>query len=463
MGQANILRAFGVMLVIVGVSMLAPMVLAFFTQPDSAASYFLGALISVLVGAGCLAAVTDRRDTTDLRGAISVILLWWIVGPAFAMIPFLFEGAGLDAAYFDAVSALTTTGAWASNEAASASAAGALWRAQLQWLGGLASLSIAAAIFIRPEFIGIDTMLPPFSRGDRASYLRAIRNAVKSFFSVYLLLTLSCLVLLMLAGAPVLDAVIISMSAVASGGFVPNAQSFAAYPFAVIGALLPFLILAGANFTMVTRMLRGAAGRNRDVETGAYLGAIIVVGGVFWLAAGAGDIDLIPAQLFNAASLFSTYGVVIGEGPTFPLAMITVIIGGSAVSTAGGFKILRWLVIIRRAREEVRSLVSPHGVVKKSNIANELGVWIHFLVFTMILAALTLILSMTGANFELAAAAATAILANAGPVILFAEGAELGYAVFESPILFLLSLGMILGRLEAVVALVVFNRWFWRS
>ncbi|MEL7488770.1 MAG: potassium transporter TrkG, partial [Pseudomonadota bacterium] len=334
---------------------------------------------------------------------------------------------------------------------------------ELQWLGGLASLAIAAAIFIRPSFIGIDTMLPPFSRGDRESYLRAVRNAIAAFFSVYLALTLISFIVVTLAGADSLDAAVIAMSAVASGGFVPDENGLAAFPFAVTGALLPFLVLSGANFTMIARTARGVAGRNRDVETGAYLAAIIVVGGVFWLSAGAGDLDLAPAQVFNAASLFSTYGVVIGEGPTFPLAMITVIIGGSAVSTAGGFKILRWLVIVRRAREEVRSLISPNIVVKQSNIANELGVWIHFLVFTMLLAATTVLLTLGRHDFELSAAAATAILANAGPVIAFADGADAGYAVFGDPLRILLCFGMILGRLEAVVALVIFNRWFWRA
>ena len=142
---------------------------------------------------------------------------------------------------------------------------------------------------------------------------------------------------------------------------------------------------------------------------------------------------------------------------------MTVIIGGSAVSTAGGFKILRWLVIIRRSREEIRRLITPKGVFGKSNIANEFGVWIHFLGFTIILGALTLFITLDGHSFDLAATAATAIFANAGPVIGIVEGAETGYEVFSAPTRILLCAGMILGRLEAVVALAIFNVAFWRS
>jgi len=463
MGYASIIRAFGVTLLILGGAMLLPYFVAFMTPGEAADNYLYGAAVTLIAGSGCIVLSMGRRIAGDFRSAILVILLWWIVAPAFAAIPFMFTmGSFLDA-YFEAVSALTTTGAWLSNEAAITNAPGMLWRGQLQWLGGLASLAIAAAIFIRPAFIGIDTLLPPFPRGDRASYLRAIRNATVGFFSAYLLLTTTSFIIQMLIGAPVLDAAVISMSVVSSGGFIPRADSLAAYPFAVTGALLPFMMLGGANFILITRLMQGKARRNRDVETGVYFLAILIVGVGFWVAADAGDIDLIPAQVFNAASLFSTNGILIGEKPTLPLALVTVIIGGSAVSTAGGFKILRWLVIIRRSREEIRRLIPPRGVFGKSNIANEFGVWIHFLGFTIILGALTLLTTLDGHSFDLAATAATAIFANAGPVIEMVEGAEAGYEVFSEPTRALFCAGMILGRLEAVVALAVFNHAFWRS
>ncbi|MEL7489910.1 MAG: potassium transporter TrkG [Pseudomonadota bacterium] len=463
MGQASIVRAFGLMLIIIGVAMVGPFLLALALGEPSAERYLFGAFVALLTGAGGLAASTDRRVVTDFRGALVITLLWWIAAPAFASIPLALSDLSIFDAYFETVSAMTTTGAWLSNEAAIADRPEMLWRAQLQWLGGLSSLAIAAAIFIRPAFVGIDTLLPPFSRGDRASYLRAIRNAVISFSSVYLLVTLVCFILQMLAGTPVLDAGVISMSMVASGGFIPHADGLSAYPFAATGFLLPFIIIGGANFILVTRITRGAAQKSRDVETGVYLLAIVVIGFVFWLSAGAGDLDLIPAQMFNAASLFSTNGVILGEGPTLPLALVTVIIGGSAVSTAGGFKILRWMVIFRRAREEIRLLITPRGVFGKSTVANELGVWIHFLVFTMTLGAFILVITLGGHSFELAATTATAILANAGPAISMAEGAESGFAVFDAPLRAVLCAGMILGRLEAVVALAIFNRAFWRS
>lgn len=462
MGLTSILRGLSAMLLVLGAAMIAPMLVAITGGEDSAGAYLFGVTVSLMAAGGAYVASIGKRPPTDFRGALIIILLWWALVPAFAAIPFAMGSLSYGDAYFEAVSAITTTGGWLSNSEAIASPAGMLWRAQLQWLGGLASISIAAAIFIRPAFIGIDTLLPPFSRGDDASYLRPLRNAVKAFASVYAVATLFALFSLAIAGAPAFDAVIMALSGVASGGFLPNADGLGAYAPAVTGVMFFVLVFSGANFVLIARLARGARERVRDVETGAYLIILVVVGVMFWVLAGAGDLLLMGPQIFNAASLLSTNGYVIGEAPPLIAVMVTAIIGGAAVSTAGGFKILRWLVIMRRAREEIRRLVAPNAVFGSRRVANELGVWIHFLVFTMTLAALVVALSFGGHSFEIAAAAATAALANAGPLLQLAEGAADGYAIFEGPTRWLLLVAMILGRLEAAVALVLLNRVFWR-
>lgn len=469
MGYSSIIRAFGVALLGLGLFMFAPFIVALSFGEKSADDYLFAAAITIFIGGALTVMGGADHKTADFRGAILFILLWWIIAPVFGGLPFLLGDGTFFDAYFEAVSALTTTGAWLSDEGARASLAGMFWRALLQWIGGLASLSIAAAIFIRPDFIGIDTLLPPFARGDKDSNLHALRRAAVSFSGVYCLFTALMAVLLGIGGAPLWDCVIMALSITASGGFIPAQDGVSSYSFGVIGALAPFIILSGANFILLARSLRGRIGRNKDVETGIYVIAIVLVGVIMWLAAGAGDLDLIPAQIFNAASLFSTNGVIIGEAPPLPLALVTVIIGGSAVSTAGGLKILRWLVVFSRVREEINRLITPNGVFGKSRVANELGIWIHFLVFTMTLGAITLAISLGGHAFHISSAAAIAALANAGPVIELAmtdmiDGAAFdGYALFDWPVRAVLCAAMILGRVETVVALAIFNSAFWRS
>ena len=463
MGLTSILRAFANMIAVVGAAMLAPMLLAHVNGEAAAGSYLFGAIVAFLAAAGLFAASAGRRPPSDFRGALVVVLLWWVGAPVFACLPLMHGGVSFADAYFDAVSAITTTGGWIDPAAVLQSQSGTLWRAQLQWLGGLASIAIAAAIFIRPAFIGIDTLLPPFSRGDRASYLRPLRNAVTTFMPIYAIITAIAFFVFVASGAPAFDSAILALSLSASGGFAPHVDGLSGYGDGVVYAAFPFIVLGGANFVLIARLIRGRRDRVRDVESGAYLVIIFAVGWLFWLMAGAGDVDLVFGQIFNAASFLSTNGLIVGEAPPLILLMVTAIIGGAAVSTAGGFKILRWLVIMRRAREELRRLVSPSAVMGGRNVGNELGVWMHFIVFTMILAALTLILSFDNHAFELASAGATAALSNTGPLLYVAEGGAGGYAVYNEPLRWLLLMAMVLGRLEAAVALALLNRAFWRT
>ena len=166
-------------------------------------------------------------------------------------------------------------------------------------------------------------------------------------------------------------------------------------------------------------------------------------------------------SFLTPASILSTNGMVIGEPPTMIAALVTGIIGGAAVSTAGGFKILRWLVITRRAREEIWRLISPKAVFGGRRIGNELGVWMHFLVFTLILGGLIVVFAFGGHPLETAAAAAVAALSNAGPLTALV-GIE-DYASFGGALRWVLVVGMILGRLEVAVALALINIAFWRS
>lgn len=462
MALTSILRTSAMLLLILAAAMVAPLLLAFAGAEETAGAYLFAASSCLLFGAGSYAASMGKRSPSGFRGALMVILIWWALAPAFAAPPIMAEGYDFADAYFEAVSALTTTGAWISPEHVLMSPAGMLWRAELQWLGGLGSLAIAAAIFIRPAFIGIDTLLPPFSRGERDSYLRPLRNAVVSFAAVYAVMTLAAFAAIAIAGAPTLDSVIMAMTTVASGGFIPNLGGVSAYGLDVETAIFFFTLLGGVNFILIARVMKGEREKLRDIESGAYLLIVLWAAVLFWLTAGAGDVVLLGPQLFNAASLVTTNGYMIGEPPPLLTCLVTAIIGAAAVSTAGGFKVLRWLVIMRRAREEIRRLVSPGAIFGRRRVANELGVWIHFLVFTMTLAFLLMALSIGGHPFDLAASAAVAALSNAGPLISLAADHAQGYAVFEEPLRWLLIAGMILGRLEGAVALALVNRAFWR-
>ena len=463
MGFTAILRGFAGILTCVAGAMIAPLLLAITHNEATAGPFLYGAVVTLIAAGGAWAASIGRPPPSDFRGALVIILLWWIVAPAFAAVPFSLSGMTFAGAYFESVAAVTTTGGWLSHDAATGSPSLMLWRAELQWLGGLASIAIAAAIFIRPAFIGIDTLLPPFSRGAKNDFLRPLRNAVYSFWSIYAGVTFFAFAAFAIAGADTLDAAVMALSGVASGGFIPGDGAVSTLSPLLIVFMFLLMVFAGSNFVVIARLVRGARERVRDIENAAYFSIILFVAFLFWLLAGAGDFDLMIPQLFNAASILSTNGFIIGEAPPISVVLVTAIIGGAAVSTAGGFKILRWLVIMRRALEELHRLVEPSAVLGIRRVANELGVWIHFLVFTMTLAGLVVVLSIGGHSFELSTTAAVSALSNAGPLIYLAGGGANGYAIFDEPYRWALAAAMVLGRLEGAVALALINRWFWRA
>jgi len=284
-----------------------------------------------------------------------------------------------------------------------------------------------------------------------------------SFSVVYAALTAFCCFLLIVSGIHSFDAVIISLSVQASGGLLPHIDGVNGYPDWLGSVLMPFILFSGMNFLLISFAARGVIRNLQDSETEVYVMMIFIVGFLFWLLAGAGDLGLIPMQLFNAASLLSTNGIILGEAPPLSIAIITALIGGAAVSTAGGFKILRWLVIMRRAQEEVRRLILPSAVQGQSRIVNELGVWMHFLVFTFVLAILIIVMTFAGQGFASAATIAAATLSNTGPLIVLSGLETTDYAQFPVYSRWFLVVAMILGRIEAVAALALFNRAFWRS
>jgi trk system potassium uptake protein TrkH len=450
--------------------MVVPAILAIGSQVVEPGHYVLGILASLTIGGLTFALGQGMTDRRVVRGGFRELLLglivFWAVVPCSASVPFLAGGMSIGEAWFETVSALTTTGGWLSDPAARATDAGMLYRASLQWLGGLVSLATAAAAFVRPEFIGVAPLVPPFARGESGSYLRAFDRAAWTFLPVYAGLTILGVVAFLLTGVAPVEALTMSLSFLATGGFVPDAGGMASYSVAtnIVAAIL--MSLGAVNFIVIAGIALGRAGRmrqTRDRETIAFVLVSIAIMLMYWVATGAGDLDRLPRQLFNAISILSTNGQILGEGPPLTPVLVTAIIGGAAVSTAGGIKLLRWLITIRRTGEELWRLTNPTAVRGQAPTVNELGIWIHTLAFTLLLAVMVLTTAFFGYSLEISGATAVAVIANSGPLLDLAPNMTADFLVFEPFLRLIFGIGMIAGRLELVVLLVIISRRFWQG
>ena len=454
---------------IAGASVL-PLVLCVVNGAQDEDGYLLSFGVSLFLGglALALSLTPSGRPAAKagLRELMLALLLFWAGVPLIAGLPFVEQGWVLADAWFEAVSGLTTTGGWLSDPSARASLPGALYRAQLQWIGGLVSLCTAAAVFVRPEFIGVAPLAAPFSRGESGSYLRAFRAAFAVFAPVFAALTLIAAFGFFVMAVPAGEALVMAMSLIATGGFVPHAGGIAAYGLGPQFLAALVMLIGAANFVVVAGVVSGRGRRMRggeDRETLTLLAFVPALMLLFWLSTGAGDVDRLLRQAFNAVSIISTNGMTVGEAPQLTPVLVTAVIGGAAVSTAGGIKLLRWLITFTRVSEELWKLTNPGGVIRDRPSVNEFGVWIHTIAFTILLAAIVLVTAFFGNSLEVSAAVAVAVVANAGPLVDLAPNTTADYVLFDPALRPVFAAGMIAGRLELVVLLVALNRRFWQA
>ena len=471
MSYAPIFRFLAFALLGVTVANILPLILAMAGDDGAPQHYALGLFFSGFLAA-CLFALSltfprMKSSRSGFRELILALALFWAAVPFVASLPFLGQGLGVWGAWFEAVSSVTTTGAWLSEPAARATPSGMIYRASLQWLGGLASLATAAAVFVRPEFIGVEPQTVPFARGKRDSYLRAFTGAVKAFWPVYLGLTIAGFVAFKFTGLVSEEALTLSLSFISSGGFVPAVGGIEAYGRGTRFVCVLLMIISAVNFVVIARLVLEKSGRRQrgwDAETLAFLLLIIPIGVLFWLSGGMETATDIPGHFFNALSVLSTNGPLVGALPALTPILVTAVIGGAAVSTAGGIKILRWLITFQRAGQELWQLIHPGGVIgAKRPMLFEFGVWIHTIAFTLVLAALVLTIAAFDYELELAVATAVAVVTNAGPLLLAVDGSTADFILFDEPLRFVLALGMIAGRLELVLLLLLIAPNFWES
>jgi trk system potassium uptake protein TrkH len=470
MSYVPLLRFFGFTLLAIAAASVAPILAASVAGEDPSAyiaSLCLSGFVSALLFVLSQGLKPGRSVRSGFRELILALSVFWVIGPFAACVPFVGQSLSLPSAWFEAVSALTTTGAWLSEPLARATASGMIYRASLEWLGGIASLATAAAVFVRPEFIGIAPPVPPFARGQGDTYLRAFTAAFETFFPVYAALTAVSFFGFIFAQVPVEQAITLALSLIASGGFAPTPGGISAYGVPAMVVAYSTLVVSAVNFIVIARLAIRGSGRletGPDAETRAFLLLIVPVALLFWFSLEGWDIRQIPPQIGNAVSLLSTNGTIIGQTPQLTPLLVTATIGGAAVSTAGGIKLLRWLITFQRAGQELWQLTHPAGVLyRKRPALHEFGVWIHTIAFTIVLAALTLTVGFFGYDLELAVATAVAVVTNAGPLIAAAPSSTSDFIQFAEPLRILLALGMIAGRLELIVLMLIVAPTFWRA
>jgi len=482
MTLAIIVYVLGWLLIALVGLMLLPVGLAVAKSEGSALDGFvLGAILAGFVGGTFVAAFGGRAIVADRKHALAILICAWTCVPIFAAVPFFAATPiALHAAIFEAVSAFTTTGASVFPRLAEVPQSLILWRALLQWAGGLLTLVSAIAILLPlygAEGFGLKGAAAESTSGSAS---KQPLYSVRIILPLYASLTVLCLISLLFSGIPAFDALCLAFSTVSTGGFMPRDGTIALYgSTSAEFALTGFMFLGSVSIFWTYSLV---AGRRSSLTAGReplYVGVAFVIGGLLlttllWLrfpGLQASWLEYLSVGMASAASLISTTGFLVSGDAfglvPFMLLIVVCAIGAGRLSTAGGIKVSRLAMMLWQSFNELNVLLFPHGIhasVRGSGAFRQVTIgtiWALFFLTILVLALLILLLVTTGIPFEGALLAAVTALSNAGPIY---ESGRLAHLSADVPAIWemtpfahlFLSAAMILGRVEllAVVSLI---------
>jgi trk system potassium uptake protein TrkH len=493
-----------VMIWIAAAAMLLPAAVGFATEDFRSGRTFLYAALLTMVGATLLGIATQGRRTepTERRQLVALVLSYLLL-PLILAVPMeqAVTATRFINVYLDMVSALTTTGAVVFDPERLPPAVH-LWRATVAWFGGLL-IWISAMAVLAPLNLGgyevtaeariegrVQTGLT--QAGAHGADVRLKRSAAQ-LAPVYLMLTLVLAFLLALAGERPIVALIHAMSTLSTSGISP-VDGLEGREVGIAGEALIFLFLV---FALSRRTFVGGLGRDwparvaADREVRLAVFAVVVLPTLLfarhWL--GALEVDTVEnfasalAALWGAAftvlSFLTTTGFVseswaearAWSGLETPGLLLVglVLMGGGVATTAGGVKLLRVYALYKHGVREMGKLVHPHSVAGAGLLGRRIRregayiAWIFFMLFILSLGAVMLALAATGLGFEEALILSVAALTTTGPLVTFAAEDPIAVGALSDPAKLILATAMIVGRIETLVLIALFNPAFWRA
>lgn len=483
-GVRAVLRPVGTVLVAVAGLMLFPLAVDLGVGNEDWQAFAAAGCLSLVVGL-VLRQVAEEglKNGMTVRQAFVLTPLAWMLVAIVGALPFYFTDFGITSysvtnAFFESMSGLTTTGSTVVTNLAEAPPGFLLWRAILQWAGGIGIIAVAIAVLPTLGIGGMQLFRTESSdRSDKV--MPRVRQIAAALGMVYLGLTLAAGLSYWLAGMTPFEAAAHALTTLSTGGFSTSDQSFGAWEANGIQWIATFfMLLGGIPFVLYVRMLAGDRRALWDAQVKAYLGFLavtILVATAYLLVRH--EYDLAAAlrySAFNTVSVVTTTGYATTDyslwggaavGAVFGLTFV----GGCTGSTAGGIKIFRFQVLVRLLRSHFRSLLYPRGVFPHSYGGKPLGrdviasVIVFFAIFFACYSLITIGLMAMDLDFLTSASAAVTALANVGPGLGDTIGPAGNFATLPGAAKWLLCFAMLLGRLELFSVLVLFMPRFWRG
>lgn len=468
----------GILQIILGIFMLVPIIVQFiYDEIDS--SFFGASIVTIIFGTLFFLSNLDHEKKLNLQQAFLLTALSWLSIAVFGSLPFVFSDLkfSITDAFFESMSGITTTGSTIISNLESMPKAILLWRAILQWLGGIGI--IIMAITLMPIMNVGGMQLFKISNNDSSEkILPKSKEIALRLIYIYFGLTVLCATTYIIFGMNIFDGMTHSMTTIATGGFSNYNQSIGFFnSFAIETAAMIFIILGSLPFIIYIKFING----NRSIFTSdsqirtffkiIFLSIIILS---IYLAFNNSNSFNIRTISFNVVSILTGTGYVNAQFDnwgSFPLVLFLALmfIGGCAGSTTCGIKIFRFQILYSFVINQLKKIIYPKGIFvlkyDKNPIDNKfISSIISFIyMYLVIFFLLSALLSLSGLDFVTAISGAATSISNVGPGLGSVIGPNGNFSTLPDISKWILTLGMILGRLELFAILVLFLPSFWRN
>lgn len=471
----------GMLLVILAFGMLFPVGVDLAVGNPDWQSFAVSAGLACFAGVAMVLSCRTGSHNLSVRQAFALTALVWVVLTLFAAIPFMLceQSLSFTDAYFEAMSGITTTGSTVLTGLDDLPPGLLLWRAILQWLGGLGIIVMALSILpmlrvggmqmFRVEAFETEGKMLP-----RAAQLSAGIVLILIFFTGALILGL------WLAGMTGLEAVVHALTTIATGGYSTSDGSVGHFDSPAIEAIITVgMVVGGIPFMLFLKLVHGdVRSLLRDSQVHWYLGILAgvttVITAWLWMSEGMVLPQAFRYASFNVVSIMTGTGYAstdYGQWGVFPVGIMffLMFIGGCYGSTACGIKIFRFQVLFAATRSQIHHLLQPHGIfiptfnrrpIPEDVISSVLG---YFFIFGVVFTLLTLGLNALGLDFVTAMSGIGTAMANVGPGLGPIIGPAGNFEALPDAAKWLLIAGMLIGRLEVFTIFVLFSRTFWRG
>lgn|SRR5574344_2693002 len=481
MALFTIVRILSVIIAIVGTTYLFPIGVAlYYHELQTLGAFIIPMVCSWLVALLFLITGRKIKSTLSPRGSLIVVALGWIFASLFGALPLFSSGAipSITDAVFESVSGFTTTGATILSDIESLPRSINLWRCQSHWLGGMGIVALTVALLPLLGVGGFQLIKAETTGPEKGKFTPKIATTAKVLWFIYLGLTVVEAVLLKFAGMDIIDSISYAFATLGTGGFATKNASVGAYNSAAIDWIIfTFMFLAGINFSMYFYLFTG---KLSDIKHNSELKAYVLIVGIATLLVTILEMSTyggfgksLRYSAFQVMTILSTTGFSTADYTLWKPASQAVIailffIGGCSGSTAGGFKVVRCVILSKQFSNEVKRMLHPHGVFTivlddrpgRKDVVFSVAAF-GFLYLVLILAT-TIFASLFGIDLFSSFTGAISMVSNVGPAFgVF--GPSCNYGFLPAAVKWWYCFAMLAGRLELYTIIIFFTKAYWKK